>query len=111
MPANRDSSDSEHPAVDKASLRKGLQTIRRRRWCLWMIILVYMPLMMTAMKFLSSVVAVFILWFIAMFATVAFSAVARCPRCGNYFHMHGMTLLYLRKCLHCQLHVSADKRL
>jgi hypothetical protein len=34
---------------------------------------------------------------------------SKCPRCGNYFHLHGMTLLILRKCLHCQLHINADK--
>jgi hypothetical protein len=33
-------------------------------------------------------------------------ALSKCPRCGNYFHMHGMSLLILRKCLHCQLHIS-----
>ena len=32
----------------------------------------------------------------------------RCPRCGNYFHVNGMMLLYLRRCLHCQLHINAD---
>jgi hypothetical protein len=33
---------------------------------------------------------------------------SKCPRCGNYFHLHGMTLLVLRKCLHCQLHISEN---
>ncbi len=53
---------------------------------------------------------VFIVWVVllAFFATMAASA--RCPRCGNYFHMHGMTLLYLRKCLHCQLHLNSDRK-
>ncbi len=53
---------------------------------------------------------VFLAWVVllAFFATMAASA--RCPRCGNYFHMHGMTLLYLRKCLHCQLYVNSDKK-
>jgi hypothetical protein len=102
--------DSENQIVDQTILHEGLKTVRRRRWYLWMIILVYMPLMMTAMEFFSSVATVFIIWFIIMVAIVTFSALARCPRCGNYFHMHGLTLLYLRKCLHCQLHVCADKR-
>jgi hypothetical protein len=100
--------------VDRDVLRQGLKVIRRRRWYLWIIILVYMPLMGVAMKQLPSVKAVsfvFIGWFVIMFSIALFAAVARCPRCGNYFHVHGMTLLYLRKCLHCQLHVSADKRL
>jgi hypothetical protein len=52
---------------------------------------------------------VFAAWFIMLWVVVGYSALARCPRCGNYFHMHGMTLLYFRKCLHCQLHLKADK--
>jgi hypothetical protein len=70
--------------------------------------------MSAAMKTLPSfkgVMYVFLLWFVIMFTIALVAAVARCPRCGNYFHVHGMTLLYLRKCLHCQLHLTADKRL
>lgn len=106
--------DESCPIIDKAALAKGLKVVRRRRWYLWLIILAYMPLMMVAMKKLPSIKAVsgvFIFWFIVMFAIALFAAVARCPRCGNYFHVNGMTLLYLRKCLHCQLHLTADKRL
>ena len=111
MTTNGVAEDSEYPPVDQATLRQGLQTVRRRRWYLWLIILVYMPLMMTAVKFFPSAAVAFLLWCIVMVVIVGFSALARCPRCGNYFHMHGLTLLYLRKCLHCQLHVCADKRL
>ena len=109
MTTNGFEADSEYPAVDQAMLRQGLQTVRRRRWYLWLIILVYMPLMITAVKF-SSAGAAFLFWCLVMVVIVGYSALARCPRCGNYFHMHGLTLLYLRKCLHCQLHVCADKR-
>ncbi len=71
-----------------------------------------MPLMMLAMKmFNGHLAAVFVGWFVVMFAIAFYAAIARCPSCGNYFHLQGMTLLFLRKCLHCQLHVSADKRL
>jgi hypothetical protein len=111
MPGNGASADSECQAVDNATLRRGLQTIRRRRWCLWIIILAYMPLMAIAMKTFNGVMAGFLSWLVIMFAIAFYTALARCPRCGNYFHMKDMTLLYLRKCLHCQLHVSADKRL
>ena len=110
MTTNGVEADSEYPADDKALLQQGLHTVRRRRWYLWLIILVYMPLMMTAVKF-SSAVAAFLSWCLVMVVIVGYSALARCPRCGNYFHMHGLSMLYLRKCLHCQLHVCADKRL
>jgi len=98
--------------IDKRALQSGLKKIRRRRWCLWSIILLYAPMMYMSMKRLPSFTAVmyvFSIWFILMFSIAMVAAVARCPKCGNYFHLHGMTLLYLRKCLHCQLHVCADK--
>lgn len=107
------SADSECRTIDNATLRSGLKIVRRRRWYLWLIILAYLPLMGVAMKKLPSFKAVgvaFLAWFVVMFALALLAAVARCPRCGNYFHLHGMTLLYFRKCLHCQLHLTADKR-
>lgn len=110
MAADDLAADNDLLAVDPATLRRGLQRVRRRRWCFWAIILVYMPLMGVAMKF-HLVTAAFLFWFVLLFGIVYYAALARCPRCGNYFHLHGMSLLFLRKCLHCQLHVSADKRL
>jgi len=109
MPDDTVSMDSEYQAIDKTALRIGLKEIRRRRWYLWTIILVYLPLMGMAMTY-RVVSVTFACWFFVMLAIAIYAAVSRCPRCGNYFHMHGMTLLYYRKCLHCQLHVSADKR-
>lgn len=104
------SSDDECQTIDNATLRKGLKTVRRRRWYLWTIILAYMPLMGMAMSY-KAVSEAFIAWFVVMFAIAFYAAIVRCPRCGNYFHLNGLTLLYVRKCLHCQLHVVADKRL
>lgn len=111
LPENSSLANEDLP-LEKSALRPGLKAIRRRRWYLWTIILLYLPMMSVAMKTLPSfkaVMYVFIFWFFIMFTIALVAAVARCPRCGNYFHVHGMTLLYLRKCLHCQLHVSADK--
>lgn len=91
----------------------GLKIIRRRRWYLWGLIAIYLPLMLSLLErdaAFNTLATTFLLWFIAVFSIALYAAVARCPRCGNYFHMHGMTLLYLRKCLHCQLHLTADKR-
>jgi len=109
---NEESAGDRQP-VDRSVLILGLKAIRRKRWYLWFIIVLYLPLMAAAMKMLPSFTAVmyvFIFWFILMFIIALNAAIARCPHCGNYFHLHGMTLLYLRKCLHCQLHVCADKR-
>jgi hypothetical protein len=104
----------EQPEVDVEKLHQGLAVIRRRRWYLWLVILVYLPLMGMTLKVTKSIggsVPVFGVWFVALLGVGLFAAYARCPRCANYFHVHGMTLLFLRRCLHCQLHISADKKL
>jgi len=104
---------TETPTQDPANLTAALAEIRKRRRYLWLVILVYLPAMWGALRIsptYRTIGTVFFVWIILLFAVGIYSALARCPRCGNYFHMHGMTLLYLRKCLHCQLHISADKR-
>jgi hypothetical protein len=50
------------------------------------------------------------IWVVILVVTMFWSALCVSFRCGNYFHVNGMTLFYLRKCLHCQLHVNADKK-
>lgn len=75
-------------------------------------VLVYVPAMWLIHSISSTYRTMFISigsWVVVLIVTMSISAVVRCPRCGNYFHINGMTLLYLRKCLHCQLHVNADK--
>jgi hypothetical protein len=103
---------ADNPTIDAPDYGPGLRAIRKRRWCLWAEILIYLPAMMITMKIsptYRALAVVFAAWFIMLWVVVGYSALARCPRCGNYFHMHGMTLLYFRKCLHCQLHLKADK--
>jgi uncharacterized protein (DUF983 family) len=41
---------------------------------------------------------------------VALTAIAKCPQCGNNFHMYNSSLHYPRKCRHCGLHLNADKK-
>ena len=87
--------------------------IRRRRWLLWFVLIAYLPTMWTTQQITHSFqrsLPVFFIWLVLLILAVAVSAVARCPGCGNYFHVNGMALFYLRKCLHCQLHVCADKK-
>ena len=103
----------EKPITDEPDYGPGLRIIRKRRWYLWAEILFYLPVMMITMKLFPSYRAIgiaFGIWFAMLWVVVGISALARCPRCGNYFHMNGMTLLYFRKCLHCQLHLTSDKR-
>jgi hypothetical protein len=100
-------------AQDITALSPGLAKIRKRRWLLWFVLIIYLPTMWATQKITQSFqdsLPVFFIWFVVLLSVTAFSAVAKCPRCRNYFHVNGMTLLYLRYCLHCQLHLTADKK-
>ena len=115
--------ESDHPAggdVDNVDdvedvllLSPGLARVRRRRLFLWIVLIMYLPTMWTTQQITRSFqgsLPVFFIWFLLLLFFMALSAAAKCPRCGNYFHVNGMALLYLRKCLHCQLHLTADRR-
>ncbi len=95
---------------DPSSYKPGLDLLRRRRRYFFGLVLLYVPMMWVLHELARQhMLKAFIGWVLLLVVAMAVSALAKCPRCGNYFHMHGMTLLYLRKCLHCQLHVNADK--
>ncbi|BCG47408.1 hypothetical protein GEOBRER4_n2240 [Citrifermentans bremense] len=104
--------DAVEAVIDSAVISAGLSKIRRRRWMVWSVMIIYLPTMWTTQKITHSFNAsmpVFFIWFLLLLAAMGYSAVARCPRCGNYYHVNGMILLYLRKCLHCQLPLNEDK--
>lgn len=95
---------------DLFAFQRAMALVRRRRKYFFATIIAYMPLMWLANKIsptFRSMAIAFGIWVVILFATALFSALARCPRCGNYFHMHGMTLMYLRRCLHCQLSIKS----
>jgi hypothetical protein len=101
------------PQLTPAELAGGLALIRRRRWYLWGAVIIYLPMIKVTLMLSSSmrvVVSVVGLWLLFTFCLAFFAALARCPRCGHYFHMNGPTLLFMRKCLHCQLHLCADRQ-
>jgi hypothetical protein len=112
-----EAADAVHAAeteetLDPAVISRGLAAVRRRRWWLWSLLIIYLPTMWATQKIthsFSGSMPVFFIWFVALLCVMAYSATARCPRCHNYYHMHGMVLLYLRRCLHCQLPLKADK--
>ncbi len=97
---------------DMLIIGPGLVLVRRRRWWLWSVILVYLPAMWVALRVnptYSAIGTIFVIWLVLLIIAVIRAALARCPRCGNYFHMHGPTFLLLRHCLHCQLFLKADR--
>ena len=103
----------EPTPVDPAIIAAGLRILRKRRWFLWSLIIIYVPAVWTSLVLTRSdraTAVVFGVWLVFLIVAVFFVTTSKCPRCGNLFHMHGFTPLYLRKCLHCQLHVCADKK-
>ncbi len=110
---NTASGQAKQTVEDPGVYAPGLKKIRvRRRW-LWLVILVYLPAMKLALDspdYRFWAMMVFGTWLLLLILAVGFACVLRCPRCGQLFHTHGPTFLPLRRCLHCTLHVNADKR-
>ena len=104
--------DDNQP-IDASSFESGLTVIRRRRRLFFSTVAIYIPAMWAihsispTYRTMGTSIGI---WVVILVITMFRSAVCVCPRCGNFFHVNGMSLLYLRKCLHCQLHVNADKR-
>ncbi len=96
---------------DTVEFRTAMRGLRRRRWFLWGLILVYIPVIWTSLALTRSDRAtgwVFAAWLVLVCVAVMRAAFAKCPRCGNYFHMNGFVPLYLRRCLHCGLHITEN---
>lgn len=99
--------------TDPLEFRPGLKKVRQRRWLLWLTIIAYVPAMMLSLQSpggWDTVIKVFFVWLILLCVTVGLAVVVRCPDCGNCFHTHGPTFLPFRRCVHCALHISADKK-
>lgn len=99
--------------ISPDELREGLRKIRLRRWALWVLIMAYLPMMIVALGSSNSgrmVVIFFVMWVLLLIVAVARMALARCPRCGNCFHMSGYLFRPVRRCFECGLHLNADKQ-
>lgn len=95
------------------ALAKGLSRVRRRRWFLWGVIGIYLPLIWLSLRLTRSdahTAVVFAVWFAFLLAASCAASFVRCPRCGNYFHVHGFVPLFVRRCVHCGLHLTEDRR-
>ncbi len=100
-------------AISPGELKSGLQKIRRRRWFFWIIIMAYLPAMMVALRSSQPTQAigiVFVVWIFFLIVAVTMMALVRCPECGNCFHMNGFLFRPVRKCFHCKLHLTTDKK-
>jgi len=94
---------------DQVAYTKVLNKTRRRRKYFFGTVLIYIPALYIT-HFISptnqAMGTVFVVWLAALIVVTFLVALCRCPKCGNLFHVHGITLLVLRKCLHCQFHIS-----
>ena len=102
----------DNSPVDPVIYKNILKQTRRRRKYFFCTVLVYIPALLITYNISPTNRAmgtVFGVWVVILIIVTFLVALSKCPRCGNYFHLHGMTLLILRKCLHCQLHISTDK--
>ena len=100
----------EHNPIDPAVYAGILKTTRLRRKFLFITVLIYIPALLIIHNISPTDKAMgtlFAVWVVFLIIATVLVALCKCPRCGNYFHMHGITLLVLRKCLHCQLHIAS----
>jgi hypothetical protein len=90
-----------------------LGIIRRRRWYLWGLVLIYMPAAVLTLQLTQSYKTtgvVVLIWIVLLCIVVTLTAIAKCPRCGKTFHMRNSTLTYHRTCRYCGLHLCADRQ-
>jgi len=103
---------SQEKIMDPQVLHRGLAKVRSSRWILWATILIYMPGMMLGLYLQASgstMGKLFAGWVGLLCIAVGLATVVVCPRCGNTFHTNGPTFLPVRRCVHCGLHLCADK--
>ena len=103
----------ENQSEDLSKFTLGLKKLRHRRWFFWGMIIIYVPSIWLSLRITNSdrqTAKVFAVWFVLVVIASLLTAAGKCPRCGNLFHVNGFTPLYLRRCLHCGLHITADKK-
>ncbi|RLB02865.1 MAG: hypothetical protein DRG59_12360 [Deltaproteobacteria bacterium] len=103
----------EKKVEDLSKFTVGLSKLRRRRCFFWGVLLIYVPTIWLSLRLTNSdrqTAKVFAVWYLFVFISSILAATGKCPRCGKLFHVNGFIPLFLRKCLHCGLHITADKK-
>jgi TRAP-type uncharacterized transport system fused permease subunit len=100
----------ENIPIDPVTYMNVMKKTRRRRLFLFVTLLAYIPALLITRQISptdSAMGTLFVIWVIVLTIVAFLAALSRCPRCANYFPVHGLTFLVLRRCLHCQLHISS----
>ena len=108
----RETPVNDQDSIESVDLSEGLAKIRNRRWLMWFVIMAYVPGLLITLEMQASASVMgwlFALWVLLLCIVVALATVAKCPRCNKPFHTNGPTFLPVRKCVHCWLHLNADK--
>ena len=103
---------NDNDQTETVDLAAGLAKIRSRRWLLWFIIMAYVPGLLIALEMNTPTNVMgwlFGFWVLLLCIGVGFATVIKCPRCNKPFHTNGPTFLPVRLCVHCGLHLKADK--
>lgn len=88
------------------NLEEGLKAIRSKRLQLWGVFISYLPAIGTALSVSSGntgPIVVASVWIVAAGVAGARVSLSRCPRCGNLFHMRGISTSWGKTCRHCDL--------
>lgn len=98
--------DTESP-----DLSTRLAEIRTRRRILWAVFASYIPAIWFALKIGGDKLALIvgILWLIMASIGGMLVSFAICPRCGQRFHMKGISTSWGGRCVHCKLSLSKEK--
>ena len=82
-----------------------LAGIRLRRKFLWSVFFSYIPVIWIALKIGGDglAIGVGIFWLILASVGGVMVSFSLCPRCGNRFHMKGLSTSWGSQCVHCKL--------
>lgn len=103
---------TEEKFTDPIVISQGLAKVRSRRWILWSVLIIYMPVLIVALELGapgSIMGQLFVAWLVLLCVAVGLATVVKCPRCDHTFHTNGPTFLPVRRCVHCGLPLHADK--
>lgn len=104
---------TETEQMEPLVISRGLAKVRQRRWILWATIFIYLPGLYLALELAlpgGTMAKLFWAWVGLLCIAVGLATAVKCPRCNNAFHTNGPTFLPVRKCVHCGLHLTTDKR-